>query len=187
MHAAPIHIETNRLMLMGYTAHDIAYLFNNLTRREIMKMLGHRTEAEFEQEETKHKKGYTAYNKNFIHFLLTIKSTRLIIGRCGLHNWDEAHHRAELGYYMADKNYENKGLMTEAVKAIIAYGFNHLKLNRIEALTSTYNFSSQKILQKFNFIQEGILRQHYYTNNRFEDSIMYSKLYDEFLNEQKRQ
>lgn len=169
-------LETNRLRLTGFTPVDMKFIFENLSKSEIKEILGHRSETEFLKEEQKQKNGYSSYNRSFILFLLTEKESGRKIGRCGLHNWNKEHQRAEIGYAMEDENFKKLGLMSEAVKEIIDYGFHDLKLNRIEALVGIENVPSLKIIQKNNFKKEGVLRQHFYVDGRFEDTIIFSKL-----------
>ena len=116
-------------------------------------------------------------------FLLTYKESDRIIGRCGLHNWNIEHNRAEIGYIMEEDSYKRKGLMTEAVKAVIDYGFRKRKLNRIEALVGVGNIPSLRLMEKFHFIQEGVLKQHYHITDNYVDSVLFSKLYKDYINE----
>ena len=88
---------------------------------------------------------------------------------------------------MEDAHFKRKGFMTEAVKPIIDYGFNEMNLNRLEAVVGTDNIPSLKILGKCKFIKEGVIRQHFLRDNIFEDCFMMSKLYREYLEEQKGQ
>jgi ribosomal-protein-alanine N-acetyltransferase len=172
-------IETNRLLLKGLSPEDMRAIFNDLPKSEIKETLGHRSEEDYQKEEYKHLNGYSSYNRSFKLFLLVDKESGLIIGRCGLHNWNEDNKRAEIGYVMHNDDFKQKGLMSEAVKAILDYGFKELNLNRIEALVGVSNIPSIKILEKYNFQQEGILRQHVCIAGNFEDSILFSKLHDE--------
>jgi [ribosomal protein S5]-alanine N-acetyltransferase len=178
-------IETNRLLLKGLSPKDMTEIFERNLKPKIMSILGHRSEADYEKEYHKYKNGYSAYNRSFLLFLLEDKASGKIIGRCGLHNWNPDHHRAEIGYVMEDEAYKNQGLMGEAVEAIIDYGFKQLNLHRIEALVGKENIPSLRLMEKNNFIREGILREHFYVAGTFEDSIMFSKLREEYLNEQK--
>lgn len=66
--------------------------------------------------------------------------------------------------------------MSEALEAIIAYGFSELNLNRIEALVAPGNVPSIRLLVKNNFIQEAVLKQHYFHEGKFEDSIVFALL-----------
>jgi ribosomal-protein-alanine N-acetyltransferase len=159
----------------------MTFIFENFSREEIKKILAHRTDEDYQIEEYKYKNGYASYNRAFILFLLTEKTTNSIIGRCGLHNWNKEHHRAEIGYNISDENFKRKGLMKEAVSSIIDYGFNELNLHRIEALVGSNNIPSLKIIESHHFTKEGLLRQHYFVANKFEDSVVYSILYNEYI------
>lgn len=179
-------IETDRLILKGLSPQDMTYIFEHMTKPEIMNLLGHRSEEDYQKEEHKQKNGYAAYNRSFMLFLLTDKASGTIIGRCGLHNRNAEHRRAELGYVMENEDFKRKGLMTEAVDAVIKYGFGKMNLNRIEALVDKENVPSLRILRKYNFIEEGVLRQHIYRSGNHEDSLLFSKLYGEYIAERDR-
>lgn len=179
-------IETARLLLKGLTPEDMKYIFTNLTKPGIKEILGHRSEEDYLREENKHKNGYSSYNRSFKLFLLMDKDSGLIIGRCGIHNWNMEHNRAEIGYVMEDDSFKWKGLMSEAVSTIIDYGFSELKLNRIEALVGFGNVPSIRIMEKNNFKREGILRQHSRVADKYEDSILFSRLYNEYSDEKRK-
>ncbi len=174
-------IETNRLLLKGLSPEDMTEIFERNSTPQIKTILGHRSEADYEKEYQKYKNGYSSYNRSFMLFLLEDKVSGKIIGRCGLHNWNADHRRAEIGYSMEDETFKKQGLMSEAVEAVIDYGFKLMNLNRIEALVASYNTASLRLLEKNGFIKEGILRNHYYVNGVFEDSVMFSKLREEYL------
>lgn len=173
-------LETSRLILKGFSPEDMKYVFDNLPRPEIMKLLGHRHDEEYLKEEYKHKNGYASYNRSFKLFLLIDKESGLIIGRCGLHNWNKDHKRAEIGYVMTEESFKRKGLMSEAVKAILNCGFSELGLNRIEAMVGTENEASLKLLERNRFTREGLLRQHVLINDTYEDSALFSLLRSEY-------
>jgi ribosomal-protein-alanine N-acetyltransferase len=175
------NIETSRLYLKGLSPEVMNYIFNSHSKSEIMEILGHRSEEDYLKEEHKNKNGYASYNRSFMLFLIIHKKTSQIIGRCGLHNWNDEHKRAEIGYVMDDEQFKRLGLMTEAVGAVIDYGFHVLNLHRIEAMVGTKNTASLKIMEKFHFIQEGLLREHYFISGNYEDSLVFSKLKTEFI------
>lgn len=180
-------LETKRLLLKGLSPDDMKHIFENYSIPEIKEILGHRSEEEYLKEESKYKNGYSSYNRSFNLFLLTEKESGTIIGRCGIHNWNVDHRRAEIGYVMGDELYKRKGFMTEALGAVIEYGFEKLNLNRIEALVGIGNVPSLRLMEKFNFVKEGVLREHYYASDRFEDSVLFSKLCYEYNNEKNKQ
>ncbi len=172
-------IATARLLLKVIPFDEIAKLFDTRPKAEVMTILGHKSDVEYQKELEKHLNGYSSYNRRFIMFLLVDKKSEQIIGRCGLHNWNEEHRRAEIGYVMNDEEFKRKGLMSEAVTAILEFGFTQLNLNRIDAMVGADNIASMRIIEKSGFVKEGVLRQHVLIEGKFEDSILYSKLLSE--------
>lgn len=173
-------IETKRLLLRKLSPSDFTHIFENYSESEIKLFLGLQSQDEFEKEKNKYLHGYTTYNRSIEVFQLLDKTSLAIIGSCGFHNWYFDHNRAELGYMIKDISNRSQGLMTEALQAVIEHGFTKMNLHRIEALVGTENTPSLKLLQKFKFTQEGILRQHYFINNKYEDSAVFSLLKEEY-------
>jgi ribosomal-protein-alanine N-acetyltransferase len=184
---SPEIIETPRLLLKGFSPADMRSVFEQHSKPEIKKILGHRSEEDYLKEESKHKNGYSCYNRSFVLFLLTDKTSGRIIGRCGIHNWNADHKRAEVGYVMEDADYKRKGLMTEALEAVIGYGFDKMDLQRLEALVGKENTASLRLMEKFNFIQEGVLRKHYYIAGESQDSVLFSVLHEEYRDRKNKQ
>jgi ribosomal-protein-alanine N-acetyltransferase len=104
------------------------------------------------------------------------KENNKIIGTCGYHNWYKEHNRAELGYTITNEVYKGLGVMSEAMKVVLEHGFVKMKLHRIEALVGTQNVASIKLLEKFGFTKEGVLKEHHLINDVYEDSIVYGKV-----------
>ncbi|TKI89149.1 GNAT family N-acetyltransferase, partial [Bacillus cereus] len=86
------------------------------------------------------------------------KGTGQLIGTCGFHLINNNHKRAEIGYEL-DDTYWGQGYASEALQAILAYGFEMLQLIRIAAVVYVENKSSQKLLIKAGFQEEGLLRK----------------------------
>lgn len=169
-------LETKRLYLRKLTPEDFTYVFTNYSKEEIMLFFGFETEEEFQTGKFKAEKGYTSYNRSIVQFQLIEKNTNKVIGAAGFHNWYFDHRRAEIGYNLKDESAKNKGYMSEAVEKIIEYGFTKMNLHRMEAFVGTENIPSLKLMEKFHFTQEGVLKQHYFINDKFEDSIIFSRL-----------
>ena len=66
-------------------------------------------------------------------------------------NFSQDNKKAEVGYDL-NPLFQRKGIMSEALKNIIAFGFNELRLNKIEAFTHKENESSKNLLEKNGFI-----------------------------------
>ncbi len=98
------------------------------------------------------------------------KGTGQLIGTCGFHLINHHHKRAEIGYELDDTNW-GQGYASEALQAILAYGFEKLQLIRIAAVVYVENKASQKLLNKAGFQEEGLLRKHMIQNGVAHDTI----------------
>lgn len=87
--------------------------------------------------------------------------------------------RAEIGYWLS-KEYEGKGIMTDCVRALASYGFDVLKLHRIEIHCSVNNKKSSAIPKKLGFKLDGVFRDGSFLYDHFEDSEVYSMLEHEW-------
>lgn len=172
-------LTTARLLLRKLSPETFEYVYTNYSNDQLIDFFGLENEDQLAIEKNKFEKGLSTFNKSFLYFQLLDKSTEKIIGWCGYHTWYLDHQRAEIGYGLFDESQKNKGIMTEAMKAILEYGFHQMKLNRVEAFIGTYNTSSLKLVEKFGFTKEGILRSHYFKNNVMEDSAVFSLLKEE--------
>jgi ribosomal-protein-alanine N-acetyltransferase len=107
------------------------------------------------------------------------RADHAFIGTCGI-SWVPRHARGELGYAMA-RPYWGQGLMTEAVRAVIAFGFERMALNRIEARCIVANIGSARVMEKNGMRLEGVIRQQVFAKGAFHDLKLYSILRREWL------
>ncbi|MGX7666012.1 GNAT family N-acetyltransferase [Flavobacterium pedocola] len=173
-------IETENLILRKLTPEVYAHVFNAYSEDDIKTFFGLETQADFIKEKEKFQKGMATYNRSFANFQLIDKTSDEIIGGCGFHTWYTEHARAEIGYALKDDRFKGRGIMTEALREVINYGFNTMQLHRIEAFISPANMASLKLVTNLGFSKEGHLREHYCKNGIIEDSLVYSLLKSEF-------
>lgn len=95
------------------------------------------------------------------------------IGFLGMNSSPAIAHKDELGYWMAAA-FRGKGIMTDAVRKMIDYGFTVRQLSRIEAHLYAFNVESEAVLKRCGFTQEGYLRKAYYRNNEYHDAKLYA-------------
>ena len=110
-----------------------------------------------------------------IGWAMTLKDDNKLIGHISLHVLIKEHYRAEVGYMMHPGHY-GKGIMDEALKAVLDYGFNTIGLHSIEANVSPDNTASRKLLERNEFKQEAHFKENFYWEGEFLDSIIYSRL-----------
>jgi ribosomal-protein-alanine N-acetyltransferase len=111
-----------------------------------------------------------------INWAVTRSGQDLVLGIFSLHHWDPYHRRAEAGYGMAHA-YWGQGIGSEALRAIVQFGFEQLNLNRIYAGTISDNHESVRLLERLGFRREGTQREHSWEDDgTFHDSAMYGLL-----------
>lgn len=119
------------------------------------------------------------YRGDGIYFAIARKDNDQLIGSIGLTSFNKYHNRIEISYDLA-KEYWRQGITSKAIQAVSRYGFDVLKVNRIEAFTSVDNFASKKLLVKNGYTLEGTLRQHRYHKGNHVDAYVFSLLKNEF-------
>lgn len=111
---------------------------------------------------------------------LVERESGAFIGSCGLQeNWIPEHSRAEIGYVLSREHW-GRGLMTEAVSAVIRVAFERLGLNRVEARCIAGNEASMRVLEKAGMSYEGTSRSSHFVKGEFRDLHHYSILSADF-------
>ncbi|OIP77840.1 MAG: GNAT family N-acetyltransferase [Oscillatoriales cyanobacterium CG2_30_44_21] len=103
---------------------------------------------------------------------IILKENGKLIGTCGLYA-KPIHQRAELGYALS-RDYWGQGLMTEAVKAAIAFGFHVMRSQRIQGCCAAENIGSARVLEKSGMQFEGVLRNYIVKKDQPWDVKMYA-------------
>lgn len=106
------------------------------------------------------------------------KQTGEVIGTIGYMWIQEEHGSAEVGYSLS-RPFWNRGIMTEALRAVLEFSFYELRLNRIEAQHESKNPASGKVMQKCGMKHEGTLRQRLMNKGKYVDTELYSILRSE--------
>ncbi len=115
-----------------------------------------------------------------IYFGIATKDEDKLIGAIGLSAINTYNSRIELSYDL-NRNYWRKGIMSRCIKAVVKYGFEELRINRIEASVASSNIASRDLLRKCGFELEGFLRQHRFHKGTYLDVYFFSMLRREFL------
>jgi len=107
-----------------------------------------------------------------ITYAITEKDDGILVGAISL-ILNLKHENAEAGYWVG-KPFWNKGYCTEALRALIEYGFKTIKLNRIHAHYYARNEASGRVMKKAGMQFEGYHRQYVKNNGVFEDLKSYA-------------
>lgn len=162
---------------------DAADMLNYLTDKEVTKYLpdeAHKNKLTEVKEMIKNiNKGFE--NKDKIRWGIEYKKNSKVIGDCGFYKIDLKNKSGEISYRLS-KDYWKKGLMTDILWQMLFYGFEKLKLNRIEASVLPNNIGSIKLLEKLGFKKEGVFRDALFKNNDYYNLKVYSLLQKEYNN-----
>ena len=112
-------------------------------------------------------------------FAVVLKETGKMIGTCGIYLDHERRARAEVAY-MLNRAHWGHGYITEALQAVIDFGFSHLGMNRIFARCRPENVASARVMEKVGMTYEGLLREHILVRGEFWDLQEYAILRKEW-------
>jgi [ribosomal protein S5]-alanine N-acetyltransferase len=173
-------LETERLILRKMAPSDAEAVFAYASDPEVTRYViweTHRSiedsRAFLELESSKRESGGEP------EWGIVYKGDHRFIGTCGIVSWDPDHARAELGYVLS-RDYWGRGLMAEAVRAVISFCFQRMNLNRIEARCTAENAASARVMEKAGMTHEGTLRQREVIKGAYRDMELYAILKGEF-------
>ena len=169
-------LTTERLILREVSKNDVSDLFLLRSSVKAMQYID-RPIAKSEQEIKSFIKLIRKNTKNneTICWAITMKDAPALFGTISFHRIEKENYRAELGYMLLP-DYWNKGIISEAIEKVIAYGFNSMNLHSIEANINPNNSVSRKVLEKFKFKKEAYFKENYFFNGRFLDTEIFSLL-----------
>jgi len=172
----PIAIETPRLRLRPLLDADAMDLFEIHSDRDTMRYWS--TPSWTDAAEGLHlverdRQGFL--DGTAIRLGLEDRETRKVVGTCTLHNVHRTNRRAEIGYSLSRLLW-GRGLMHEALTALLAYGFTALNLHRVEADIDPRNAPSARSLERLGFVREGHLRERWIVNGEISDTAIYGLL-----------
>lgn len=173
----PFHnLETERLYLRRVSKEDVKEIFALRSNQETMKYIP-RPLLKTEEEALAHIAMIDEKidSNEGINWAITLKGNSKLIGIIGHYRIKPEHFRAEIGYMLLPE-YQGKGIISEAIKEAVNYGFKVMKLHSIEAIIDPQNFASEKVLQKNGFVKEAHLKENEYYDGRFLDTVIYSIL-----------
>jgi len=167
-------IETGRLTLRQVQQSDVNGIFFLRSDKKVLKYLDREPAATIEEAALWIQKiNDLEKNNNAVTWAITLKPDLTLIGTICFWNITKEHYRAEIGYAL-NPDHQSKGIMQEAMTAVLDYGFKIMKLHSIEANVNPNNLSSIKLLERNNFIREGYFKENYFFNGKFSDSAIYS-------------
>jgi len=110
-----------------------------------------------------------------LQFGIERRDDQTLIGTCTLFHFFPTSRRAELGY-MLGRPYWGAGFMHESLQRLLAYAFDELELNRLEADIDPRNRASARTLERLGFVKEGFMRERWIVADEKSDTEVYGLL-----------
>ncbi len=116
----------------------------------------------------------------FHDWAVILKESGKMIGTCGFTSFSYTHNSAEIGYVL-NRDYWGRGLICEAIRAVMRVGFMELNLHRIEAKYMINNAKSRRVMEKCGMSFEGIQREAMYIKGNYETIGVCAILASEYI------
>jgi ribosomal-protein-alanine N-acetyltransferase len=168
-------LVTERLILIQITQKHIENIFDIFSNDKVTEhydCFSYTNRSQAELCVNNHEKRFR--EKAGIRWGITLKGNDQVIGTIGYNNF-QAEGNGTIGYDLNEK-FWGRGIISEAIKAIVDFGFETLKIHRIEANVGPDNKASQKVLEKNGFLKEGLMRDKGFWKNQFQTFLVYSIL-----------
>ena len=152
-------LETEHLSLRGMRVSDAEDMYAYAQLESVTRYLTWTPHPNI-----KHTKEYLTYvgqryrTGDFFDWAVVCKEDGRMIGTCGFTSFDFTSDAAEIGYVL-NPDYHGRGLATEAVREILKFGFEVLKLHRIEAKFLKENNRSLRLMERVGMQFEGYARE----------------------------
>ncbi|MBN2549825.1 MAG: GNAT family N-acetyltransferase [Anaerolineales bacterium] len=173
-------ITTQRLLLREFTLSDVPVVFEYLRREDVNEWLETAPLQSMEQADARVRARMGLFHDRMgIRWAVALRSDpERVIGSCGFFSVRRGTQSVETGYDL-HPDYWGKGMMTEALQAMLQFSFSEQELfpvHRIEALVAPGNIASIKLLEKFGFTREGLRREFFFWKGCYQDVLLYALL-----------
>ncbi len=174
-------METERLILRRFRLEDEEDMFRNwASDTEVTRFLSWPTHGSVEDSRSVLKGWVKDYEKEDSYlWAITLKELGdQPIGSISSFDLDGRVEKAELGYCIG-RNWWHRGIMPEALRAVMDYLFDEVGFQRLQACHDVNNPNSGAVMRKCSMIYEGTLRRASHNNQGICDIAIYAQLSDE--------
>ena len=115
---------------------------------------------------------YLSRRGSEVRCAVCLADTGQLVGMVSLTRIDYVHRNAEYNAMVGERASQNRGIGTEATRAMVRHGFFDLNLHRIYVSILRDNISSIRMCEKAGFREEGTIREGAYKNGRYHDLVL---------------
>lgn len=171
-HKGTVTLETERLILRRYRIDDIEDAYRNwLSSANVARYLTWSPYTCAEDARGYIQSVVDSYADNVYCWVIEWKETHEVIGAISTVGLFEMTEGCEIGYCLSER-YWGRGIMTEALSAVINYLFDEVGMNRIQCTHDTRNIASGRVMEKCGLRYEGTMRQAGHNNQGVCDVVM---------------
>jgi [ribosomal protein S5]-alanine N-acetyltransferase len=171
-------LETERFLLRAVISDDVADIFRIMSDPRVTRYFGALPMASPDEAQQRVQAIQTAFQEHAgVRWAIANRANGQLIGTGGFWRLIKPHYRAEVGYELAPE-WWGQGVMTEALGAMLDFGFTRMGLHSVEAQIHPANSGSRRVLEKLGFVQEGYFHANFYdpVEARFTDTVVFSLL-----------
>lgn len=174
-------IRGERVWLRASERADVPLFVRWFNDAEMTRFLVGRAPMSLAAEEQWFERMLQQQGRESYHFVICLLADDRPIGTIGLHDVDHLNGNAEFGIAIGEKELWGQGFGTDALNAIVDFGFGELRLERIQLECYAYNPRGRRSYEKAGFTLEGTRRRAHYQNGEYHDVFLMSLLRDEWL------
>lgn len=172
-------IECEKCILRKWRANDLQNLVKHANNPKIAENMRDAFPDPYTIEEGKKWLRFSKKTNLGHNFAITINDEA--IGGVGLEvGMDIERISAEAGYWIGEE-YWGQGITASALKGLLEYGFNNLKLERIFSTPFDHNIASRKVLEKNGFVLEGIMRNSVKKTGKIYNKALYAIIREDYF------
>jgi RimJ/RimL family protein N-acetyltransferase len=172
-------LQGKTILLRPIVKQDAAAMLESTQDEESNRLTG--TQATFTKEQIEKWCESLATQEGRIDCAIMSRETGEYLGEVVLNQIDEINRSANFRIALRGSKYYSKGIGTEAAKLMLEYGFNVLKLHRIDLEVFAFNPRAIRVYEKLGFVSEGVRREVLLMDGQYHDAIVMGLLRQEFV------
>lgn len=167
--------SVSKMKLRPLEKRDLPYIYEQENSRRVMALWFEEPYSSFDELQIL----YDRHILDQTERRFVIEDNESFIGVVELMDIDTLHRHTEIQIIIHSK-YQGHGYAQSAMKAGIEYAFTVLNMHKVYLYVDVKNASAVHIYKKIGFIAEGTLRQHFFAEGRYHDSLMMGIFKSEF-------
>ncbi len=171
-------LTTERLILREIRPTDAAFWLRHFSAPDVVEFTAFEGPADLAAAEAEIERYCTRVFREGtgLRWGITLRGNDELIGTLGYHGWiADRDRRAQMGYDLLAEH-RGRGIMTEAMRIILAYGFKTMTLNRVEVRIDPRNAASIRLVERLGFHRDAYLHESTWFHSKFVDDVVFSLL-----------